>query len=316
MLRERGWPVDVFNLGSPGSDPIRYADVAERAIPVLGPDVVLVGLLQGDDLMQLPFVEGGSPKAALRLRASNLVRHAFPSLYELVAAWKEKRTGSQPGFWALMNVEFRNAARDVQRSFTTEQAARFVGLAPDVKELFESGGLNPALINLAMRLPGYYMGPVREPAMFLEGRRRNLTTALSRIRAAAEPVKADTLVLGIPSSAYVSADAQQRLARLGFEMDPSALETEVPDRLGSAAAAEAKVAWFSATSAFREEASASDRYFPWDNHFTPAGHRRFAALIVAEVERLLAARTTGKLQPRTSRSTGEPEKRNGNAAPM
>ncbi len=48
-LRDNGWQVEIANLGKPSADPIDYAEIAERAIPLLKPDLVVVGILQGED---------------------------------------------------------------------------------------------------------------------------------------------------------------------------------------------------------------------------------------------------------------------------
>jgi len=51
-LRRSGHRVEIANLGRGGTYPKLYADVAERAIPMLKPDLVLIPILQGDDLAQ------------------------------------------------------------------------------------------------------------------------------------------------------------------------------------------------------------------------------------------------------------------------
>ncbi len=51
-LRQRGHKVEIANLGRGGTYPRNYADVAEKAIPLLKPDLVLIAVLQGDDLAQ------------------------------------------------------------------------------------------------------------------------------------------------------------------------------------------------------------------------------------------------------------------------
>src|SRR5687768_4891777 len=53
LLRKAGHPVEVLNLGSPGSTTSRYAEAAGRAMEQLLPDLVLVAILQTDDLDQL-----------------------------------------------------------------------------------------------------------------------------------------------------------------------------------------------------------------------------------------------------------------------
>lgn len=61
-LRERGYDVEVANLGQPGGSPLAYAQTAARAVPLLKPDLVIVCITQGDDLAQLKGVgESSSP---------------------------------------------------------------------------------------------------------------------------------------------------------------------------------------------------------------------------------------------------------------
>lgn len=51
-LKARGFDVEIANLGRPGAHPASYAEVAQKAVPLLKPDVLLVAVLQGDDLAQ------------------------------------------------------------------------------------------------------------------------------------------------------------------------------------------------------------------------------------------------------------------------
>ena len=54
-LRAAGNDLEIANLGRPGSSPRGYAIVAEKAIPLLKPDLVIVAVLQGDDLRKWPI---------------------------------------------------------------------------------------------------------------------------------------------------------------------------------------------------------------------------------------------------------------------
>lgn len=49
-LRGESYDVEVLNLGQPGASPIEYERIAQKAIPLLHPDLVIVGILQIDDL--------------------------------------------------------------------------------------------------------------------------------------------------------------------------------------------------------------------------------------------------------------------------
>ncbi len=86
-----GIDVDVANLGLPGGSPIDYANIAARAVPTLKPDLVLVGVLQGDDLSQLraaaPATTGRWPHE-VRETLHRIETTLFPHLTLLVgAAW-------------------------------------------------------------------------------------------------------------------------------------------------------------------------------------------------------------------------------------
>jgi hypothetical protein len=52
-LRRLDPRVEVANLGAPGASPTQYAETAERAIPLLRPDLVIVCVLQGNDFGQM-----------------------------------------------------------------------------------------------------------------------------------------------------------------------------------------------------------------------------------------------------------------------
>src|SRR5712691_7679877 len=61
-LRSSGLDVEVANLGKPGASPRDYADIAEKSISLLRPDVVIVGVLQGDDLAQMDLPPPPAPR--------------------------------------------------------------------------------------------------------------------------------------------------------------------------------------------------------------------------------------------------------------
>jgi hypothetical protein len=52
-LRRSGLSVEIADLGKVAADPVDYARVAARAVPAMRPDLVIVGVAQGDDLEQL-----------------------------------------------------------------------------------------------------------------------------------------------------------------------------------------------------------------------------------------------------------------------
>ena len=295
-LRARGLPVDVLDLGNPGAGPNGYADVVERALPSLKPDLVVVGLLQGDDLMQSSA--GGQALLAGNSRSpdrfSRLLTRCFPTLSAVFTAARERRRRS-PGnraWWRELRVAFREGATQARAGFSAAERERYDRLEPEVRSLFESGGLNPALVALAMKVPDYFVSPLEEGTDAAALNQRGLATALTRIRVAAQAAGARVVTVGIPYGFYVSAAAQERMGRLGFTVDKRALVSEAPDRVVAAAAADAGIAFFSPTAAFRREVPLRYFYFPWDNHFTREGHAFFADQVLEYVASALQAGST------------------------
>src|ERR1035441_7805937 len=75
-LRQGGLDIEVANLGMPGAGPREYAALAERAIPLLRPDLIVVGMLQADDLFQ-----AAESPAERQAPASERLLRAFRALY-------------------------------------------------------------------------------------------------------------------------------------------------------------------------------------------------------------------------------------------
>jgi hypothetical protein len=46
-LKSTGVDVEIANLGRPGGSPTTYADIAEKSLDLLHPDLLIVGILQG-----------------------------------------------------------------------------------------------------------------------------------------------------------------------------------------------------------------------------------------------------------------------------
>jgi hypothetical protein len=163
--------VEGANLGAPGASPTQYAETAERAIPLLRPDLVIVCVLQGNDFGQMWWeTQTISDRAAmlggardfLRLARAKLQRtlgavlgRLYPNAMRLVYD-RAARSMASPASAAAAAPTRRDTisvgeaqsaeAQTVEASFNAEQRARFERLDPEVKALFRSGKLNPASV--------------------------------------------------------------------------------------------------------------------------------------------------------------------------
>src|SRR5262249_41669199 len=146
-LLKRGFNVEIANLGRPGAGPRDYADVAEKAIPTLRPDLVIIGMLQGDDLGQSKpaFLQ---PKGPDNFTFVSRIKSVYPNLTRVAKATVGALRG-QPTI--PIAAEWERQRRTIISGFTGEERERYEKLDERIKQLFLSGKLSPARINYAIK---------------------------------------------------------------------------------------------------------------------------------------------------------------------
>ena len=266
-LLARGYDVEVANLGQPGASPSDYAKIALRAIPVLEPDLVIVGLLQGDDLAQAFHEKVGAVE-----RAKRVIRGLYPHVLEAARGSPRHDTIELTAAW-------KGQAGEMLAGFTPDERARFGGIDPEIRQLFQAGQLNPALIDLAVRLPDYFRLPLELPSPETQRAVAALSSELRRIRAVSERARARIIVVSVPHGAYVSPRKLAAYGRTGFTVDTEMLRTSAMDDAGRDASARAGLDFYEVTGAFRERADGPPLFFELDGHFNAAGGGLFADAI-------------------------------------
>jgi len=284
-LTQRGVVVEVINGGAAGGSPMTYAEVAERTVPVVRPDVVLVAVLQGDDLVQMAEASCDAktpPRRGARRMMSGLVRMLYPNI--LAMAHGVPRAGDD-----VRDVSrvWKDQAADMVHGFGAAERRRFAQLDDDIREAFLRGELNPGLVMLG----------VKQPDRFLTGAGVDTTTAkqlidamaacLRRVSLAAARVNAAVIVMSVPYGAYVSARDLKSKRRLGFDVDSQLMNSSGPDDAIWRAAVAAGLPFLTVTQHFRNEAVTKRLYFPIDGHFTSAGNRLYAQAVADVLEPML-----------------------------
>jgi len=288
-LRERGRDVELANAGSPGMRPRQYAEFAEELVPVLRPELVVVGLLQGDDLRQSdadlnapagPALEPPGWRAAIRRFVPHLVEWVSRERQQRAAALSERSRGR----WNLVTQSWKDHAQRAFDALDAKGRARFAAIDPAVQQAFLAGKLNPYLmLGFALKLPPAEAElDLASPLM----QRRIATVAphLARLRRAAEQVGGRVIGLSIPHAMYASPESWEALRKLGRPSDPTELTTDVPDRATLMACKSAGVECFAITEPFRERARQAPLFYPIDTHLNTAGNRVLAELVTPLIE--------------------------------
>lgn len=291
-LRARGVSVEVANLGKPGAGPADYADAAERALPVLKPDLVVVGVLQGEDLEQsLPPAGGaaGSGGQGAKTVAREALAAAYPNVIGLMKARQARFQDIRPSWQGVARASLQQWSSEPG----SEQLARYERLSPDVKERFLSGDVNPGMVWNSVEHPDYFamtLDPARPDTVAAVGQ---MSAALARIGAAARGVKASTLVVSVPYGPYTSDRYVRSLEHLGYELDSSASTSDAPDAAIGTAARAAGLPFCAVTPVFRSRAGlpGEDLYYEYDHHFTVAGQQLFGESVSGAVQNRLLGQT-------------------------
>ncbi len=281
FLKVHGVDAEVANLGSPGGYPFTYANVADRAIPLLNPNLVIIGVLQGDDLAQswppptsVPESEGW--KLDWIQGAQKLI---YPNLANFIR--------NQQNAKVLIEEHWSNDAAKAISRFSPEERERYDRLEPKLKTLFLSGNLNPSLVFKAMTRPKYFLDTFDINEEQTRKTISEVAKQFKRVVSVASSHGANVMVASIPYSVYVSPIGFDSRARLGFELNKEMLKSQSADAAIKIASVEAGIEFVSVTKYFRKLKEPPLLYFEFDGHFSETGCAQFASALSPYVLRVL-----------------------------
>lgn len=288
-MRDVGLRVEVANLGFPGGEPVGYANVAEKAIPLLEPDLVIVAVLQGDDLAQLRdsgvYAGAGGGPWTVRKTVGKVVRMLYPHLLTLVGRTEASLNRRENELSA--NATWKEQAERSLAQLGPNEKRRYGSLDGTIRRAFEAGELNPALVMLGVHHPEYYLRTfdldIRDVGTMIE----RMSKEFTRIRRAGERRSARVIIVSVPFGLYVNPYMFNTWKeRYGFILDRRMLTSDSADQAIQRAAERVGLQFFAVTQGFRRHKDAQF-YFELDGHFTPRGHRFYAKELTPIVAREL-----------------------------
>ncbi|MGB0522865.1 MAG: SGNH/GDSL hydrolase family protein [Flammeovirgaceae bacterium] len=150
--------VEVINCGKGGQYTTKYLEYMNNAIPLLKPDLVLVGVLQLDDLAQL-YEHSGSGKKAKKAKNTSIKSQAK----HIVKTYGKYSFGNLLKKKSNNTIDLKqNNINDVKNKIAKYdylQKKQYDLLSDSVRHLFETGNLNPGLLN-------YYVSLTYRPTVF------------------------------------------------------------------------------------------------------------------------------------------------------
>ncbi|MGD0771830.1 MAG: GDSL-type esterase/lipase family protein [Candidatus Solibacter sp.] len=272
-LRQGGLDIEIANLGAPGAGPREYAALAGKAIPLLKPDLIVVGMLQADDLFQAADSPAEQPAPAGQ-RVLRAFRAFYPNMMQMLSPVDTKQVHVSK---EELREMWKKQVKDFLGQMTAAEKARFENLPSGVRAAYQAGVLNPGLLYMAMR-HGEFLIETCDGGSKAQKGIAETAKELARMRQYAEQAHAGLLVVPVPYRAYVSRRDQEAMLQLGFHVEEAMLTWSAPDEAIHQACRAAQVPFASVTGEFRERGRANDLYFAWDGHLNKAGHAAFGEL--------------------------------------
>ena len=299
QMRAAGYDVETVNLGKPGTGPPDYANLAEEVVPLLKPEIVIVGMLQGNDLNAAGPEEAEPPAKKVASWMETLYPNAMRWLREKRRArdYSARTQDIEPPQRSTAEDNRRwtaNTAKDFHDKMNAEERERFEAFDDEVKQAFLSGNLNPYMIDLAMKSPNFYTLTLDLEDPWTQTCIRRAGSQLARILHVCEENKAQVIVVSIPEGVYVNEHALIDMRRMGYDIPDSVLGSAAPDEGIRRACALAGVKFISVTNAFLAQRDNPNLYFELDGHLSPAGHALFGEALAS---RLLSPKLGEGLAP-------------------
>ncbi len=283
--------IETVNLGKPGAGPPFYAEITRTVVPLLEPDLILVGILQGNDIAS----SGGE---GLEQVGSNIIRWTrflYPNFVRTVELMRlsrslENRTQERPPEKTTAEDNSRwsaNTAREFYGKMSREEKERFEKLDNEVKQAFFNGLLNPYMIDLALKNKHIYTLTLNPEDPWIQQCIENMAKALEIIKNIANQFNANIAVVSIPDGPYVNEVAWNNIQRVGFDVVPEMLTSDAPDKVIQIACEKAKVPCFTVSEAFRQRKQDPNLFFTLDGHLTAEGHKLLAETLAPKLQKWL-----------------------------
>lgn len=267
-FRENGYTrVEVINCGQGGQFTSTYKEYIAKAVPLLKPDLVLVGVLQLDDLAQL--FENKLTKSKGNLGSSKYLLKSFLSASfgnYLTLLVKEDQVVDIKAEWERSN-------KGLIESFQGLRQLRFGTLSDTIQMLFKTGNLNPGLLNNYIDFPDRITifnnpnHPVTQEAI------RLMNLDFEKMKEVCDANRAGLLFINLPMN-YFTGHIVERMP--SDVLNEYFMENNHIDSIYSSIANRNQIPYFQLTQHFKDLAEKEKYFFKYDGHPNKVGYQEIA----------------------------------------
>jgi lysophospholipase L1-like esterase len=271
-FKENGYTnIEVINCGQGGQFTTTYKEFISKAVPLLKPDLVLVGVLQLDDLAQLfenKLTEAkgdiNNPKYLIR----SFLTASFGNYLKLVSP-KNEQVIDIRAVWEGNN-------NDLIKDFKGMRKLRFTTLTDTIQTLFKTGNLNPGLLNNYIDFPDRVTifnnpnHPATQEAI------RAMSDDFEKMSAVCKSAGATLMFINLPMN-YFTGHVVERMP--SDVLNKYFMENNGIDSIYSSIANTNHLPYFQLTQHFKDLAEKEKYFFKYDGHPNKDGYHEIATEI-------------------------------------
>ncbi|MBN8577743.1 MAG: hypothetical protein J0L66_12430 [Cytophagales bacterium] len=267
-LKANGYAnVEVINCGQGGQFTTTYAQFISKAVPVLKPDLVLVGVLQLDDLAQLFENKLTAVKANVnnpKIFMKAFLGASFGNYLKLIA----NNNGA---------IDIRTVWEDNNKGLINDfkglRQLRFTTLSDTIQTLFRTGNLNPGLLNNYIDFPDRValfnnpQLPVTQEAI------RSMTADFEKMNGVCKATGAALMFVNLPMNYFTGHHVERMPSDV---LNAYYLENNHIDSVYAAIAQANQLPYFQLTQHFIDLTEKDKYFFKYDGHPNKAGYLEIA----------------------------------------
>ncbi|OGG06002.1 hypothetical protein A3D05_03450 [Candidatus Gottesmanbacteria bacterium RIFCSPHIGHO2_02_FULL_40_24] len=284
--------VEIFNIGKPGLSPRDYLENVKNYTKLYNPNIILVGIVEGDDIGQLTdwpkkrstanpetrevkkklintIVNNQEKKVFYSdeiAKISQIFIRLFPNFHSIVSPYRE--IDVKPANLSNLKIFINNLG--------DEEAARFqTAVKKDVQSLYLNGSINPVLFTYALFQPDFFTAFLNYRDSRIKTAISELTVIIDEINQIAKDNKSIPIIVDIPYGIFVSEAHMKTSVDMGFKYAPDALISNYPVDMLKQIASNSGITIIDNLKYFREKCS-DDCFFNYDSHLNIKGNRILA----------------------------------------
>ncbi|MBX2966278.1 MAG: hypothetical protein KF845_09050 [Cyclobacteriaceae bacterium] len=268
-LKENGYEkIEVINCGQGGQYTSTYKEYVAKSVPLLKPDLVLVGVLQLDDLAQLfehKLTESGGNISSFKYVLKSFLFASFGNYLTLL--------GKKSNQVVDIKAEWERSNSGLIDNFSGLRQLRFGTLSDTVQALFKTGNLNPGLLNNYIDFPDRVTifnnpnHPVTQEAI------RQMTSDFEKMKAVCEANEAGLMFVNLPMNYFTGHIVERMPSDI---LNTYFMENNRIDSVYSSVAKINQISYVELTGHFIDLPEKDKYFFKFDGHPNESGYREIA----------------------------------------